>query len=45
MAMLPLEKVELLETTVNVSPNIVPGVFFIVLVCIRPGVGQEAANI
>jgi hypothetical protein len=45
MAMLLLEKVKLLETAVDVSPNIVPGVLLIVLVCIRPRVGQEAADI
>lgn len=45
MTMLLLQKVKLLETAVDVSPNIVPGVFLIVLVCVRPRVGQEAANI
>lgn len=45
MAMLLLEKVKLLETAVDVSPNVVPGVLLIVLVCIRPRVGQEAADI
>jgi hypothetical protein len=39
MAILPLEKVELFETAIDVSPNIVPGVFLIVFVCIRPWVG------
>ena len=39
-----LDEEELLDTAVNVGTDVVPGIPGVVLVCVRPWIGQESVG-